>query len=118
MLYTPQPKTGKRRANSMTEIVQPYVSSLVQDKNNPKNKKLLNLVSEFDDFYKNGNFQIQDSKKNEDQQYSQTKKDLLNVLSNKLSTCNRSKVDKVMEQTSNLFHNDLYNTSIPSKFIV
>lgn len=101
----------------MTEVIQPYVSSLVQDKNNPRNKKLLNLVSEFDDFYKNSNFQINEvNKKQEDEFVTQQKINLKNALDNKMNNCKKSRVDKVLEQTSNLFSPDFYDTAIPSKY--
>ncbi len=117
-LYTPQPKSVKRRPNSMTEVIQPYVSSLVQDKSNPRNKKLLNLVSEFDDFYKNGNFQINEVKRNEeDQHVIRSKQNIKSFLDEKFSNCKKTKVDKVLEQTSNLFRPDFYDTSLPSKFV-
>ena len=100
----------------MTAIVQPYVSSLVEDKSNPRNKKLLNLVSEFDDFYKNGNFQINEIKKNEEDNYAlQNKQNIKSILDDKFSNCKRTKVDKVLEQTSNLFRPDFYDVSLPSK---
>lgn len=102
----------------MTEIIQPYVSSLVEDKSNPRNKKMLNLVSEFDNFYKNGNFQINDVKKNQEDFYvEQNRQNIKSILDNKFTNCKRTKVDKVLEQTSNLFTPDFYDTSLPSIYI-
>ena len=114
--YTPQVKTGKRRSASMTEIVQPYVNSLIQDKENPKNKKQLNLVSEFDNFHKEGNFSINNINKNEDNEFvTQNKRNIKSVLDSKMNNCKKSRVDKVLEQTSNLFTPAFYDTSLPSK---
>jgi hypothetical protein len=101
----------------MTEVVQPYVHSLVQDKNNPRNKKILSLVSEFDDFYKGSDFQINEvNKKQEDEYIIQRKNNLKSALESKISNCKKTRVDKVLEQTSNLFTPDFYDHAIPSNF--
>jgi len=101
----------------MTEVVQPYVSNLVQDKSNPRIKKLLNLVSEFDNFYKNGNFQINEVKKNQEDAYvEQNRQNIKSILDSKFNNCKSTKVDKMLEQTSNLFTPDFYDRSLPSNY--
>lgn len=107
---------GKRRSNSMEECVYPYVSSLIKDKENPKNRKQLNLVSEFDNFHKNSNFSINNLNKNEDNQYStQAKETIKTALQNKLNSCKKTKVNKVVELTSSLFTPDFYENTVAGK---
>jgi hypothetical protein len=113
--YTPQKNKPNRRSASMTEVVQPYVNSLVKDKTNPKNKKLLNLVSEFDNFYKKSdNFRINSINKHEDDELCvQNKKNMKAVIDNKMTMSNQSKKEKVLEQTSSLFSPEFYDNNLP-----
>lgn len=97
----------------MTEIIQPYVTNLV-DKNSAKNKKMLNLVSEMDDHYRNGNYKIhqRDNTPND----SELKRDLKPALNARSSSAlNQTKMEKVYEQTSSLFNKEFYDTNINSK---
>lgn len=105
-----------KRSASMTEIIQPYVTNLV-DKNNAKNKKMLNLVSEMDNHYQNGNFRIlpKDDTPNE----SELKKNLKPALNGRAtSAINQSKKEKVYEQTSCMFNKEFYDTNLNSKFFL
>jgi hypothetical protein len=101
----------------MTEIIKPYVTNMV-DQNNPKNKKMLNLVSEMDNHYKNGNFRINqiDNLPNE----SEIKMNLKPALYGRASSAmNKSKMEKVYEQTSSLFNKEFYDTNLNSnKFFI
>ena len=113
--YAPKKRTmHNKRSASMTEIIQPYVTNLVDDKNNAKNKKMLNLVSEMDDHYKNGNFKI--NLKDKIPCDSELKRDLKPSLDCRASSViNKSKVEKVFEQTSCLFDKKFYDTNLNSK---
>ena len=112
--YLPQKKTSyNKRSASMTEIIQPYVSNLV-DKNSAKNKKMLNLVSEMDDHYKNGNFKI--NQKDNTPNDSDLKRNIRPALNGRASSAiNQSKMEKVYEQTSSLFNKEFYDTNLNSK---
>jgi len=96
----------------MTEIIKPYVTNMV-DQNNPKNKKMLNLVSEMDNYYKNGNFKInpKDDLPNDSDLKMSLKPSLYGRAS---STITRSRMEKVYEQTSSLFNKEFYDTNLNS----
>ena len=104
-----------KRSASMTEVIQPYVTNLV-DKNSAKNKKALNLVSEFDNHYQNGNYKINQTDHAPNNE-SEMKKDLKPKLNGRASSAiNQSKMEKAYEQTSTLFNKNFYETNLNSNF--
>ena len=113
--YAPQKKTvHNKRSASMSEVIQPYVTNLVEDKYNPKSKKMLNLVSEMDNHYKDGSYKIHPKDITPDD--SEKKRDIKSALDGRASSAiNKSKVEKVYEQTSFLFNKDFYDTHLNSK---
>lgn len=114
MKYLPEKKTiHNKRSASMTDIIKPYVESQV-DLNSAKNKKMLNLVSEMDNHYKDNFKMIPKDDLPNDSELKESLKPSLQARAS--SAINRSKLEKVYEQTSSLFNKEFYDTNLSSKF--
>lgn len=92
-----------------------YVSVLEKEKEKPENKRRLNLVSEFDNFHKVGNYIPNTERKNHDENISENKRSIKSALDNKMNYSSQANLEKLMEQTSSLFNDDFYN-NLSSKF--
>lgn len=130
--YATQKKTVfNKRSASMDDEVKPLVNNLVEDKHNAKNKKMLSLVSEMDEFYKDQNkFKIHKKEKNPNPEddYTQNKNNLKTAINTNnitgtirqgraSSAINNSRLEKIYEQTSCFFNKDFYDTNLNSKKI-
>lgn len=110
----PEQHKPKRRPNSMDESVNPYISNLNKEKDNPKSRKQLNLISEFDNLNNNKNFKF--TKKDDPKEYhKETIRNIKSSLDNRLNEAKKTRVDKVLEQTSSLFNREFYDHSIAGK---
>ena len=86
-----------KRSSSTGEEVKPQVDTMVDDKHNPKNKKMLSLVSEFDEFYRDGKYKINQKDKTVDD--SENKRNLKPVINGRASSAiNNSRLEKIYEQ--------------------
>ena len=75
---------------------------------------MLSLVSEMDEFYKEGKFKIYPKEKTPD--ISENKKNVKPLISGRASSAiSNSRVEKIYEQSSCLFNNDFYDTNLNSK---
>jgi hypothetical protein len=110
-----QKKTSfNKRSASMDDEIKPLVYNQIEDKSNPLNKKMLSLVSEMDEFYKDGKFRI-NQKENLPNEYD-NKKNLKPLINGRTSSAiHNSRLEKIYEQTSCLFNNDFYDTNLNSK---
>ena len=93
-----------------------YLNTLLQNKNNPKIKKQLSLVSQMVDYNKsNYNTNLTESKTQVNLLYSD-KNCIKSAITDRLPTSNYNKIEKVFEQTSSLFNQDFYKNNLSSNF--
>ena len=115
--YTSGKKLGfNRRSSSTGEEIKPHVDSMVEDKHNPKNKKMLSMVSEMDEFYRDGKFKI-NPKEKKTLDFTENKRNIKPVISARSSSAiNNSRMEKIYEQSSSLFNKDFYDTNMNSNY--
>ncbi len=96
-----------------------YLNTLLNKKDDPKIKKRLNLISSLDN-YENVNFNTCLTEENFasnklDREYvAQKKNEIRESISKKLNSdnnCHNNKLRRIMEQTSTLFDNKLYESN-------
>lgn len=106
-------KGSKRKSNSID--MGSYISHLNEDKEHPKNKKALHLISEFDEFYKTVDFKKSTNKEAENQEKALENKRLIkSAIESKMNNVNKTKIDGALSQISNIFNNDFYKTNFSS----
>lgn len=119
------PKTPKGKLTIETESVKnnagEYINNLLSNKNDPKIKKRLNLISSLDNYEKvnynscftEGNL---NSNKIESEFAAQKKNEIRENISKKLRSGNNdNKLRRMMDQTSTLFDNKIYESTCAGK---
>jgi len=115
------PKTPKGKLRIETESNNnnlEHVNNLLNKKDYPKIKKRLNLISSLDNYQKEkySTSLTESNNYNNDKEYLVKKKnDIKECISKKLNNGNNNKLRLIMEQTSTLFDNKLYELNFTGK---
>lgn len=110
------PKTEIEQNTESNKNNPNYMKNLLQNKNDPKIKKRLNLISSLDNLenidyntcFTEGN--IIDRENNTDK-----KSEIKSFIAKKLVNGNNNKIRKIMDQTSTLFDNKIYSSNYSGK---
>ena len=118
---TPKAKQTLGKESNINNGAGEYVNNLINNKDDPKIKKRLNLISSLDNYEKinyntcltEGN--IINSDKIDSEYVAQKKNEIRECISKKLNGGNNNKLRKIMDQTSTLFDNKIYESNYSSK---
>lgn len=105
-------KTPKAYANGVRKTGG-YLETIMQNKDNHKIKRQLNLISQMTD-YENIDYPNFKTEGNDEELQKEKKEKIKESISNKLVGKNNTKIRKVVDQTSSLFDTDFYNTNCSS----